>query len=437
MSEQTEVDGEELARDTISIRISLLSNDGVLRRAANRTATFDGNETFEEIFKVAQALFPHVKLVALKIGQKKSKAITSFRGIETFRKYLQCNGIYPSHSHIYCIAGTEVPAEEPTEDTTMRQDTVHVEVVMAKEGTQEVRDEKETAPIAGTVKIGDKDAMASVPKIPLASIQKQEQIGKGAQANVYRALWNGTEVALKESVFASEYLADAVMEVLQEEITLHASLRHPNVLPFFGLARDDTSVYMITEKMDMSLDTIIFTKRRYSELKRKQKLFIAQEMIKGLIYLHDNSIVHADVKPANVLLSKDMTSVKLCDMGLSRVKRTMVESATQSPVKGTYLFMAPELLSSGIRSTFATDVWAAGGTICELFTGTSLWEVPKRISELRPAMEKNLSSGNLPTAMKTLQASDRKMGKALVGVFAHDPSCRLTASELLEKLQKA
>ena len=432
VSEQVEADSGE-----ISFRISLLSSDGVLRRATNDVATFHGQETFEDVFAVTQALFPHVKLVALKIGKKRSQAITSFGQIETFRRYLQCNSIYPSHSHIYGVEG----GDEATEDTEMRQDTVHVVVQVNQETVDYRQDDAGQARQASNtddaVDIGYKDAMASVPKIPLASIQKMEQLGKGAQANVYRAIWNGTEVALKESVFANEYLADSVMEVLQQEITLHASLRHPNVLAFFGLARDETSVYMITEKMDVSLDTIIFTKKKLSELKRRQKVFIARVMIKGLVYLHEMSIVHADVKPANVLLNKDITSVKLCDMGLSRVKLTIVESTTQSPVKGTHMYMAPALLSSGIRSTFATDVWAAGGTICELFTGTTLWDVPKRITELRPTMEKNLSSGDLPKAMKALQSSDRKMFRALKGVFAADPQDRPTAARLLEQLQKA
>ena len=101
------------------------------------------------------------------------------------------------------------------------------------------------------------------------------------------------------------------------------------------------------------------------------------------------------------------------------------------------MYMAPELVSSGIRSTFSTDIWAAGGTICELFTGTTRWDVPKRITELRPTMEKNLSSGDIPKAMKALQSSDRKMFRALEGVFAADPQDRPTAARLLEQLQKA
>ena len=90
--------------------------------------------------------------------------------------------------------------------------------------------------------------------------------------------------------------------------------------------------------------------------------------MRGIEYLHDKKIVHGDVKPSNVLTSKEETDVKVCDFGMARVKNNPGVTKVDTPA-GTVMFMAPEELLSGVRGNFKTDSWALAATLTELFTG--------------------------------------------------------------------
>jgi serine/threonine protein kinase len=94
---------------------------------------------------------------------------------------------------------------------------------------------------------------------------------------------------------------------------------------------------------------------------------VAKQMLSGLAYLHERSIVHQDIKPQNILFDKDGCTVKLADLGVSHIlDRTR---PTLSANCGTIRYMSPEQLD-GIL-TCKIDIWAVGCVILEMITGES------------------------------------------------------------------
>ena len=124
--------------------------------------------------------------------------------------------------------------------------------------------------------------------IDFKDIRKGKQISKGGCAEVYEGDWKGTRVALKETHFATVEDAERVDSLITEEIALHATMRHPNVLPFYGITKDNEgmlAVKMITELMETDLGKHIYGKKKAMSF--STKLFVAKKIVKGIEHLHN------------------------------------------------------------------------------------------------------------------------------------------------------
>ena len=270
-----------------------------------------------------------------------------------------------------------------------------------------------------------------------SDITKLEEIGAGNQARVYKGLWRGTAVALKETKLSSVSIADALSRELRQEISLHADLRHPNILPLYGLCRSLTTVTMVTELMDGTLAQ--YTTSRLSgpdPLTVQEKMHIAREMLKGVVYLHSKRIVHGDIKPPNVLVSNDKTVVKLCDMGLSRIKLGAACSVTQSGPKGTYLYMAPELIKHEGRTSFASDMWSIGATFAEMYARKDFWKIPSKVSRLQASISSLMAKKIVPAAVQQLKKDNEAMHDAIAPCRSYDDKARPSAEALLQVFQE-
>lgn len=155
-------------------------------------------------------------------------------------------------------------------------------------------------------------------EIPWEDLIIGERIGQGSYGKVYRADWQGSDVAVK--VFLDQDLKVEALEEFKREVAIMRRLRHPNVVLFMGAVTVPPNLSIITEFCPRgSLYRLLHRPNR--ELDERRRLRMALDVVKGMNYLHRSSppIVHRDLKSPNLLVDKNWT-VKVCDFGLSRLK---------------------------------------------------------------------------------------------------------------------
>ncbi|KAG0239680.1 hypothetical protein BGW41_007563 [Actinomortierella wolfii] len=133
-------------------------------------------------------------------------------------------------------------------------------------------------------------------------------------------------------------------------------------MSFYGVVHQNDEVWLITDyaergSLKRAIDNALLVGW---EIKKR----IAQDIAKGLAYIHHEGILHRDLKSANVLLTKSM-EVKLCDFGLAIVK-DLIEAPSANTLYGTVRWMAPELLNDRPQYSAKSDVYALGMVMWEM-----------------------------------------------------------------------
>jgi serine/threonine protein kinase len=195
-----------------------------------------------------------------------------------------------------------------------------------------------------------------------------ERIGQGSYGKVYRADWQGSDVAVK--VFLDQDLKVEALDEFRREVAIMRRLRHPNVVLFMGAVTVPPNLSIVTEFCPRgSLYRLLHRPNR--ELDERRRVRMALDVVKGMNYLHRSSppIVHRDLKSPNLLVDKNWT-VKVCDFGLSRLKHNTFLTSKSSA--GTPEWMAPEVLRNEL-SDEKSDVYSFGVILWELATLQQPW----------------------------------------------------------------
>ncbi|KAL5573680.1 hypothetical protein UlMin_023277 [Ulmus minor] len=201
------------------------------------------------------------------------------------------------------------------------------------------------------------------------------RVGIGFFGEVFRGIWNGTDVAIK--VFLEQDLTAENMEDFCNEISILSRLRHPNVILFLGACTKPPRLSMVTEYMEMgSLYYLIHSSGQKKKLSWRRRLKMLRDICRGLMCIHRMKIVHRDLKSANCLVNKH--TVKICDFGLSRIMNETPMKDTASA--GTPEWMAPELIRNEPFNE-KCDIFSLGVIMWELCTLNRPWEgvPPERV----------------------------------------------------------
>ncbi|KAF8131244.1 kinase-like domain-containing protein [Mycena galopus ATCC 62051] len=197
----------------------------------------------------------------------------------------------------------------------------------------------------------------------------------GGYTDVYRASYGNQIVALKYirdihflrgSDSRRIRLVSSQLSKFCREALLWKQLNHPHVLPFLGIDRDSFPSPLGIVSPWMEHGTVI----NYLEKNGRANVDrLLSEIAQGLQYLHSSSIVHGDLRGANILINEDCSAC-LADFGLSIFSDATASMSTNRG--GSTYWMAPELLNPGqdkFARTPASDIYAFGCVCLELYTG--------------------------------------------------------------------
>ncbi|XP_052170538.1 probable serine/threonine-protein kinase SIS8 [Diospyros lotus] len=205
-------------------------------------------------------------------------------------------------------------------------------------------------------------------EISWEDLQIGERIGIGSSGEVYRADWNGTEVAVKK--FMDQDISGDALAQFKCEVEIMLRLRHPNVVLFMAAVTRPPNLSILTEYLPRgSLFKLLH--RPNNQLDEKRRMRMALDVAKGMNYLHVShpTIVHRDLKTPNLLVDKNWV-VKVCDFGLSRLKHHTFLSSQSTA--GTPEWMAPEVLRNEPANE-KCDVYSFGVILWELATLRVPW----------------------------------------------------------------
>jgi serine/threonine protein kinase len=250
----------------------------------------------------------------------------------------------------------------------------------------------------------------------LKDYQLGDCLGKGAFGSVYRALnWGtGETVAVKQIKLAD--LPKSELRVIMLEIDLLKNLDHPNIVKYQGFVKTPETLNIILEYCENgSLHSISKNFGRFPE--NLVGLYMSQ-VLHGLLYLHEQGVIHRDIKGANILTTKQGL-VKLADFGVASRTTGLHESS----VVGTPYWMAPEVIElSG--ATTASDIWSLGCTVIELLDG----KPPYHALQPMPALFRIVNDDHPPLP----QGASPAVLDFLMQCFQKDPNLRVSARKLLK-----
>ncbi|KAL3525685.1 hypothetical protein ACH5RR_014057 [Cinchona calisaya] len=146
-------------------------------------------------------------------------------------------------------------------------------------------------------------------------------------------------------------------------------------------------------------------------------------ILRGLKFIHKNGFVHCDIKLQNVLLSQD-GAVKIADFGLSKKDGAEEEGNLGGQLRGTPLYMSPEMVVGGDQSS-AADIWAIGCLVVEMFTGAPVW----RCSDIAGLLMRIGVGDEVPEIPGKLSEEGKDFIRKC---FVKDPKNRWTAEMLLD-----
>ncbi|CUA68863.1 hypothetical protein RSOLAG22IIIB_03729 [Rhizoctonia solani] len=200
--------------------------------------------------------------------------------------------------------------------------------------------------------------------VPLTPRLQQlgDSLGKGAFGQVYRALnWTTGETVAVKQILLSDVPKSELGE-LMSEINLLKILDHPNIVKYKGYVKTRDCLYIILEYCENgSLHNIC---KRFGKFPENLVAVYISQVLDGLVYLHDQGVIHRDIKGANILTNKDGT-VKLADFG---VATTPTGALNDAAVVGSPYWMAPEVIEQS-GATTASDIWSVGCVVIELLEG--------------------------------------------------------------------
>ena len=273
-------------------------------------------------------------------------------------------------------------------------------------------------------------AAAVIPQTGLQEIRHtdlnyEDELGEGGFGIVYQGVWQHATVAIKK-LKHQKLTEDSVAE-LHAEASLMSQLHNPHIVQFYGFCFESPHFAIVMEYMpDGSMYGLLHSDH---PLTWDARTLMGIDVGAGLEYLHQQDILHRDLKSMNVLLYQQGGAYrcKLTDFGLSKVKNETKLTTTLGG-KGTLAWMAPELFERRAIYSKASDVYSYA---------VVLWELAARAIPFADAHNPALISTWVGRGDREDIPTDTPASliDAISQSWAQDPAARLSASQIVDLLR--
>ncbi len=277
----------------------------------------------------------------------------------------------------------------------------------------------------------------------------QAILGRGGMGVVYRALDTlmRREVALKTLL---DVQSQAAKDLFYREWETQAGITHPNIAEIYDIGEMEVEgqqcpYFVMPLLAGCTLADLIRASSERLTVERGVNL-IAQ-VARGLQAAHGRGLIHRDLKPCNIFVLDD-DSVKIIDFGIAHV-----EAKTQTSIRGTLSYMAPELLQMKPASA-ASDIYALGVVAYETLTGRRpfqggsdseltqaiLTEIPPNVADLNPAIPLNLARAIHKALAKQPWhrfGSSRDFGETVIKAWRGEPLSLFDPAKIQPRIERA
>ena len=276
------------------------------------------------------------------------------------------------------------------------------------------------------------------PFYEIQDFQFKKLIGKGRLSTVWLVYKQNEDKYYAAKVLNKKNCSNDVVKFFYNEISIFSSLNHNNIVRYYGNRETSSSYVLIMEYC--SGNSLLSCLKRHIQMYKKPftEVIIQQimnQIVKGLKYLHENNIIHRDLKSENIFVkfynlenynkvNLDKTHIKIGDFGFS------IRNEKFSSIAGTPVYMDPRILKKYNERTNkknseifdkSCDIWSLGVICFEMITGRRVFN-GEDISELYQNVEKG--DYELPISLS------EEIVSFINGMLQYDPKKRLTIEQL-------
>jgi len=188
-------------------------------------------------------------------------------------------------------------------------------------------------------------------------------IASGGMGAVYKVWDLKRNVVLAMKVLHTDFADDpSLFKYFQREARALQKLRHPNVVPFYGIYQDRQQTFLLEQYVDGPTLRDILNEQSHG-LTLRDTMTVMKALCPALGYAHANGVIHCDIKPGNVMIDSG-GQIYLADFGIARHSESTTTTIADA---GTPAYMAPEQIR-GMSVSPATDVYSLGVLLFEMLT---------------------------------------------------------------------
>ena len=268
--------------------------------------------------------------------------------------------------------------------------------------------------------------MPLAPGTRLGPYEILSPLGAGGMGEVYRARDTRLDRSVAIKILPAHLSVDAASKLrFEREAKTVSALNHPNICSLFDVGSQDGTDFLVMECIE---GESLAQRLAKGPLPAEQTLKIGTEIADALDKAHRSGVVHRDLKPGNIMLTK--TGAKLLDFGLAKLAvapasaLTLTAASPSSPVTeqgtivGTFQYMSPEQVE-GKELDGRSDIFSLGAVLYEMVTGQRAFEGKSQLSVASAILEKD------PAPISTLKPlTPRNLDHVIRRCLAKDPDDR-------------